>query len=94
MHRHPDHWERPEEFYPEHFTSEAKGGRDRYAWTPFGAGPHLCIGNNFAMIEGTVLLSMMARRFEFEPTTPLPRKPALAVTLKPRGGLPVKVRER
>ena len=94
MHRHPDHWERPEEFYPDHFKPDVKADRDRYAWTPFGAGPHLCIGNNFAMVEGMVLLSHMARRFTFEPTTPLPRKQALAVTLKPLRGLPVKVRER
>ena len=93
MHRHPDHWERPEEFFPDHFLPEVKNDRYRYAWTPFGAGPHLCIGNNFAMIEGTLLLSLMARRFEFEAATPLPRRPALAVTLKPRGGLPVRVRQ-
>ncbi len=94
MHRHPDFWERPEVFHPDHFTADAKAARDRYAWSPFGAGPHLCIGNNFAMIEGTLLLAMMARSFEFEPTTPLPRRPALAVTLKPRGGLMVRVRRR
>lgn len=94
MHRHPDFWERPETFYPDHFTAEAKEARDRFAWTPFGAGPHLCIGNNFAMIEGTLLLAMMAREFDFESAAPLPRKPALAVTLKPRGGLRVRVRRR
>lgn len=94
IHRHPDFWDQPEEFHPEHFSPEARAGRHRYAWTPFGAGPHLCIGNNFAMIEGTLLLAMMARSFDFEPVTALPRKPALAVTLKPRGGLRVRVTER
>lgn len=94
VHRHPEFWERSESFYPEHFAPDAKAARDRYAWTPFGAGPHLCIGNNFAMIEGTLLLAMMAKEFEFEPVSPLPRKPALAVTLKPRGGLRVKVTKR
>ncbi len=94
VHRHPGFWERPEIFYPEHFSPEAKAARDRYAWTPFGAGPHLCIGNNFAMIEGTLLLAMMARNFAFEPVHPLPRKPALAVTLKPKRGMRVEVRRR
>lgn len=94
VHRHPDFWEKPDEFDPEHFSPEAKERRDRYAWSPFGAGPHLCIGNNFALLEGTLLLAMMARHFTFEPMVDLPRHPALAVTLKPRGGLPVKVKRR
>lgn len=94
VHRHPDFWEKPDEFDPEHFSPKAKEGRNRYAWSPFGAGPHLCIGNNFALLEGTLLLAMMARCFTFEPMVDLPRHPALAVTLKPRGGLPVKVKRR
>ncbi len=91
IHRHPDFWERPDDFYPEHFTPEAREARHRYAWAPFGAGPHLCIGNNFATTEGVLLLAQMAQRFTFEPVKPLPRPPSLAVTLKPRGGLPVRV---
>jgi len=94
IHRHPDFWERPEEFYPDHFSTEARSNRHRYAWTPFGAGPHLCIGNNFAMMEGTLLLAMMVRNFTFRPAVSLPRKSALAVTLKPRGGLKVIVAPR
>jgi cytochrome P450 len=94
IHRHPDFWERPDDFHPDHFNSEAKESRHRYAWTPFGAGPHLCIGSNFATTEGVLLLAQMAQRFTFAPVRPLPRPPALAVTLKPRGGLPVKVLER
>jgi cytochrome P450 len=94
VHRHPDFWERPDEFYPDHFTPEAKESRHRYAWAPFGAGPHLCIGNNFATTEGVLLLAQMASRFTFQPVRPLPRPPALAVTLKPRGGLPVRVMQR
>ena len=94
MHRHPEFWEKPDDFYPDHFTVEAKAARHRYAWSPFGAGPHLCIGNNLAVVEGTLLLAMMGRRFTFEPAVPLPRRPAVAVTMKPRGGLAVRVRER
>jgi cytochrome P450 len=94
VHRHPDFWDKPEEFDPDHFAPDARSGRNRYAWSPFGAGPHLCIGNNFALMEGTLLLALMARHFTFEATAPLPRRPALAVTLKPRGGLPVRVTRR
>ncbi len=94
VHRHPGFWENPERFDPTHFAPTARAERHRYAWSPFGAGPHLCIGNNFAMLEGTLLLAMMAKRFTFAPETPLPRRPAVAVTMKPRGGLPVTVQRR
>lgn len=40
-------------------------GRPRYAYVPFAGGPHQCIGNEFAMIEGLVALTMIVRRFEF-----------------------------
>jgi cytochrome P450 len=92
VHRHPDFWDRPDEFDPTRFAAGAGADRHRYAWAPFGAGPHLCVGSHFAMIEGTLLLAMMASRFTFEPATPLPRRPALAVTMKPSGGLPVRVK--
>lgn len=94
IHRHSGFWTRPDQFYPEHFTPEAKETRHRYAWSPFGAGPHLCIGNNFAVVEGTLLLAMMAKEFTFQPAAPLPRRNALAVTLKPRGGLKVRIEPR
>ncbi|NNC92696.1 MAG: cytochrome P450 [Acidimicrobiia bacterium] len=91
VHRHPDFWDRPDVFDPARFSAEASADRHRYAWLPFGAGPHLCVGNHFATMEGVLLLAMMASRFTFEPMVALPRPPALAVTMKPRGGLPVKV---
>lgn len=94
IHRHPDHWENPESFDPEHFSVEADAGRHRYAYFPFGAGPHMCIGSNFATIEGTLLLALSARHFTLRPAADLPRSQATAVTLKPKGGLPVFVERR
>ena len=52
MHRHSDHWQKPDEFWPEHFTPEQEEQRAKYAYRPFGAGLRICIGRNFAMIEG------------------------------------------
>lgn len=94
VHRHPDFWDHPDEFDPDRFTPERSAERNRYAYAPFGAGPHLCVGSHFALLEGTLLLAMMAARFEFAPAAPLPRSPALAVTMKPRGGLPTFVSAR
>lgn len=94
IHRHPDHWHRPETFDPEHFGPGAGAERHRYAYLPFGAGPHMCIGSGFALIEGTVLLAMMARAFTFQPAAPLPRRSVTTVTMKPRSGLPALVSPR
>lgn len=63
LHRHAAHWTNPEGFDPERFTEERSAGRDRYAYLPFGAGPRVCIGGSFAMVEATILLAMIAREW-------------------------------
>ena len=62
-HRHSDYWERPDEFYPDHFLPEAVNTRPRYAYYPFGAGPRICIGNHFAVMEGLILIALISQNF-------------------------------
>ena len=45
LHRDAKYYEKPEEFYPEHFTKEAIVKRPHYTYMPFGEGPRACIGN-------------------------------------------------
>lgn len=66
-HRHPDYWEKPEEFYPEHFLPEAVEKRPRYAYMPFGAGHRICIGNHFALLESILFVADIAQRFRLRP---------------------------
>jgi hypothetical protein len=53
----PALWDDPEGFDPERFAPEAQEGRPRYAYFPFGGGPHLCIGAGFAIMEATIVLA-------------------------------------
>lgn len=66
MHRRQDLWERPEDFIPERFEKEkTKNYRDFYF--PFGAGPRMCVGNNFAIFEMVLTIARLLERFEIMP---------------------------
>jgi cytochrome P450 len=62
-HRHPEFWEDPEVFDPDRFTREREAARHRFSYHPFAAGPRVCIGNNFALLESQLLLAILAQRF-------------------------------
>jgi cytochrome P450 len=82
MHRNPVHWQNPEQFDPSRFA-KANTDKDKVkAYYPFGAGPRLCIGNNFAMAEMTIFLQAFIHHFSVKPGSVMPRLNAL-VTLKP-----------
>ena len=93
-HCHPDFWEAPEQFDPERFTPERKAERPRYAYIPFGGGPRQCIGKHFAMTEAILTLAMATQRYRLEmvPGHPVEMEPL--ITLRPRYGLRMRVRER
>ncbi len=91
IHRHRRLWRDPLKFDPARFAPEAKAGRPRCAYMPFGAGPRTCIGGTFAMVEGKTLLAriLAAARLELpEGERPLP---FARITLRPKDGLKLKV---
>ena len=92
-HRHEDFWERPNEFYPEHFTEEAIKHRHNYAYFPFGAGPRSCIGNHFALLEAQYAISYLSKRFEFHLAQNTPVQALAVATIKPDNGLPMRVKK-
>jgi cytochrome P450 len=51
IHRHQQIWDDPDRFDPERFSPEHEGRYSRYQYMPFSAGPRICVGASFAMIE-------------------------------------------
>lgn len=65
LHRHCRLWPQPETFDPNRFLP-GKPLPDRFAYLPFGAGPRVCIGGQFAVTEATLVLAMMIQAFRIE----------------------------
>lgn len=92
-HRDPRFFSRPDEFLPRRWA-EGPRGLPRQAYFPFGAGPRLCIGSQFAMMEATAILAAILPRFHLRLAGSAPVAPWPSVTLRPRDGLRVVVERR
>jgi len=84
VHRHPSVWNEPEEFRPDRFLSAggAPSTGVRSGYIPFGAGPRMCIGRDFAYAEAVLCLAMVCRSVRLAPTGP-PVRPLPLVTIRP-----------
>jgi cytochrome P450 len=89
MHHHPSLWPNPEVFDPERFTPENLEGRPRHAFMPFGAGPRLCIGDQFAIMEAQFILAMMTQRFRARLAPGARGEHKAVTTLRPKSGMPM-----
>lgn len=94
MHRDSRFFAEPEAFRPERWTAELEQSLPRYAYLPFGGGPRICIGNRFAMMEAVLLLATIARRFRLRLASSDEIKPFPSITLRPVGGVPVRLEAR
>jgi cytochrome P450 len=91
IHRHARRWERPDEFDPTRFAPEKEAAIPRYQYMPFGAGPRVCIGMSFAMMESTAMLATLVRDARLAPMDGAEPVPVARVTLIPKDGLRLKV---
>jgi cytochrome P450 len=62
-HRHPLFWDEPDRFDPDRWTREREAMLHGHQYHPFAAGPRICIGNNFSLLESHLLLAILAQRF-------------------------------
>ena len=85
-HHDPALWPDPFQFDPERFTPERSADRHRYAYFPFGAGPRVCIGNNFALMEAQIFLAAAAQSYRLELIPDRPVVPEALITLRPKDG--------
>lgn len=92
--RDPALWPEPERFDPGRFTPERSAERPRFAYFPFGGGPHQCIGQGFALLEATLVLATVLQRYALELVPDHPLELHASVTLRPRDGLKMRIRER
>uniref|UniRef100_A0A8R1HSF2 Cytochrome P450 n=1 Tax=Caenorhabditis japonica TaxID=281687 RepID=A0A8R1HSF2_CAEJA len=93
--RDPREFERPEEFFPDHFDAERVARRNPYAYVPFSAGPRNCIGQKFAILEEKTVLSWIFRRFEVKSVERWPEgRPVPELILRPYDGVKMILKNR
>jgi len=94
VHRDPRWYDAPEEFRPERWENDLWKRLPRFAYFPFGGGPRQCIGNAFALMEATLILATIARKFRLRLVANHPVAPLASITLRPRHGVGVILESR
>lgn len=87
LHRHERLWDRPDEFDPGRWDTENGKACQRSAYMPFSAGPRVCTGAGFAMIEGPMILSLLLRHFRIETIPGKIPVPVAHLTVRSKDGI-------
>ena len=91
LHRDPRLFEDPLRFDPDRFLPEREAKLQKFAYMPFGGGRRICIGNQFALMEGQIILHTIGQhvRMELLSKTPIGLEPY--ITLRPKGGVQMRI---
>ncbi|XP_005103142.1 lanosterol 14-alpha demethylase [Aplysia californica] len=65
-HRLPDTWKDFDKFMPDRFLDPEVANSEKFAYIPFGAGRHRCIGESFAYVQIKTIWSILIRKYEFD----------------------------
>ncbi len=94
VHHNPDVWDNPEGFDPDRFGDDGRRPDHRYAHFPFGGGPRMCVGADFAILESKLILAAILRRYRLDLVAGHPVDAEGTITLYPREGIEMTVRRR
>lgn len=94
LHRHERIWDRPDEFDPDRWQTEAGRACGRDAFIPFSTGARVCPGAGFAMVEGPLLLAMLVSAFRFETVAGRVPVPVAHLTVRAKDGIWLDVARR
>jgi cytochrome P450 len=94
MHHDPRFYADPFKFDPERWTTEAREARPKFSYFPFGGGPRVCIGEQFAWMEGALLIATIAQRWKMRLASDQRVEPRAMITLRPKYGMRMVVEAR
>src|SRR6185295_11411895 len=94
VHRDARYFENPAGFAPERWTSEFIRSLPRFAFFPFGGGPRICIGQEFAIMEAALAVTALVQRFRLELVSGQEISPRPSVLLRPSGSVQIKLAAR
>jgi cytochrome P450 len=94
MHRDPRYFPEPERFDPDRWLPEAVSSRPKFAYFPFGGGTRICIGEHFAWMEGVLALATIGQKWRLVYVGNSAPGIDPKITLRPRGGMPMRTESR
>jgi cytochrome P450 len=92
--RHQSLWDDPDAFDPDRWLPERRAAYHRFQYIPFGAGPRICVGMRFATVEALTVLAHWLAEWRISPLPGHEVRPVGTVTLRPEGGLPLRLERR
>jgi cytochrome P450 len=93
LHQHVRLWKDPGVFNPSRFL-DPQPKPSRFAYLPFGAGPRVCVGAQFALTEASLVLATLIQRFEFALADDIPVLPVAVITTQPNRPAPFRLQAR
>lgn len=94
IHRHHDYWENPDSFDATRFMPHREKEINPNTYMPFGLGPRVCVGANFATIEATLILARLAMRYDFEIEPGQTITPVARLTTRPKHQVQIRAKLR
>lgn len=91
--RDPRWYENPNQFLPERWENDLLKRLPKYAYFPFGGGPRMCIGQQFAVMEAQLMLATLAQKFDFTLVPGQRIEPQPSITMRPKYGMKMKLRK-